>query len=561
MPQRRASSRIQSTGSHRTPAQPSRPLGEPAITPSRDEAHARFGRLMLPLRVFLGVTFVYAGLVKLVDPAFLDPTAHGSLVEQLHAFARESPLAPLITDIGIPLAIPIGLLIAIGELAVGVGALTGLAAPLAAWAGFVISTLFFLTASWGIHPYFLGPDLPYAAGWLTFALAGDGGLYVLRGRVVWPSREADDLWASERRIVLQSIALGGLALALGAVGLARPSWLAGLLGTASNSGLAAGSGSVAPSGPGAGLPTPSGGPAAGAGSTPGASAPPVTGVVTPGPATPAIATVSAVSATGSATFVIPASGDPGVLVRLASGTIVAFDAVCTHAGCTVEYVPQNRDLECPCHGAAFDPANGGAVLAGPTSQPLLTVPITIDQKTGEIRLSGQLGAALGGSPAPGRSPAPRDTAPHLAPDLEALLPSVIDETALAKASATGDTVLNPSDPTGQSWIAFLSSHGKKPSDFRIAQAADPTNTLDIFVAVFQVAGLDSGVVRQALIDSGGATNSEMTTTSVTLGGRSVTKVAYVGSSSYSYVYAHANDVFDIQTGNETIATQLIQLLP
>ena len=99
MPRQRASSQVQSTGSHRTPAQPSRPLGEPAITPSRDEAHARIGRLMLPLRVFLGVTFVYAGLVKLVDPAFLNATAPGSLVEQLHAFARNSPLAPPISRV------------------------------------------------------------------------------------------------------------------------------------------------------------------------------------------------------------------------------------------------------------------------------------------------------------------------------------------------------------------------------------------------------------------------------------------------------------------------------
>jgi nitrite reductase/ring-hydroxylating ferredoxin subunit len=286
-------------------------------------------------------------------------------------------------------------------------------------------------------------------------------------------------------------------------------------------------------------------------------------VVAPTPATPAIATVSDVTAAGSATFVIPTSGDPGVLVRLASGTIVAFDAVCTHAGCAVEYVPQDRALECPCHGAAFDPANGGAVLAGPAPSPLLAVPITIDQKTGEIRLSGQPGAAVaaGGSAAPGGSPAPRNTATHLAPDLEALLPAQVDETALVKASATGDTVLNPQDPTGQYWIAFLASHGKKASDFRFAQAQDPTNTLDIFVAVFQVVGLDSALVQQALIDAGRANSPEITTTTVPLGGKSVTRVAYPNSTSNDYLYAHANDVFDIQTGNESIATQMIQLLP
>ena len=77
-----------------------------------------------------------------------------------------------------------------------------------------------------------------------------------------------------------------------------------------------------------------------------------------------------------------------MLVSLPNGSIVAFDAVCTHAGCTVEYVPQDQALECPCHGAAFDPAHAGAVLAGPTSQPLQKLPITIDRTTGEIRLVG-----------------------------------------------------------------------------------------------------------------------------------------------------------------------------
>ncbi len=102
---------------------------------------------------------------------------------------------------------------------------------------------------------------------------------------------------------------------------------------------------------------------------------------------PAIATVAAIAADGAATFVIPATGDPGVVVGLANGTYVAFDATCTHAGCPVEYVPADQALECPCHGAAFDPANRGAVIVGPARRPLRPVPIVIDHDTGEIRLT------------------------------------------------------------------------------------------------------------------------------------------------------------------------------
>ncbi len=377
MPRQKRRSRTVPATIERVPVQPTQPSGRRPIAPPAAAIDLRLGRLMLPLRVFLGVTFVYAGLVKLVDPSFLDPTAHGSLVDQLQSFARDSPLAPLITAIAIPFAVPIGLLIALGELAVGAGAITGLAAPLPAWGGFSISALFFLTASWATHPYFYGPDLPYAAGWLTLALVGDGGVFVLRGRRPFGQglnhdRSQTGEWSRGRRVVLESMVLGGVALAVGALGAGRPSWLTGLIGTSVGPGSTQAVGGHDQT-------------ALATNSPPPPSATSVAALATP--ATKAIATVGAVTAAGFATFVIPVSGDPGVLVQLASGKIVAFDALCTHAGCTVEYVPQDQALECPCHGAVFDPANAGAVLAGPTFQPLTALPITIDRETGEIRLS------------------------------------------------------------------------------------------------------------------------------------------------------------------------------
>lgn len=396
MPSRkRAASRLRSVPGGPTATASRRPSVLPTKGQAGDIPDARLGRLLLPLRVFLGVTFIYAGLVKLADPTFLDPGAPGSLVEQLHAFARDSPLSPLITAIAIPLAAPIGLSIALGELAVGLGALFGLAARAAAWAGFAISVLFFLTASWATHPYFYGPDLPYAAGWLTLALVGDGGLYVLRGRTFGRpgggGTSAAEDWSPGRRAFLETLTLGIAAIALGGVGLARPSWLRDLLGAAS--GGAPGVASV-PGGSIGATATP----AQSAGSpvqtaVPAATSPPVptnrasAGIAPPPAGLVTIGTVQTVAAAGSATFVVPASGDPGVLVKLANGSIVAFDAVCTHAGCPVDYVPQDKLLECPCHGAVFDPAHGGAVLAGPAFEPLLALPITIDRSTGQIRIS------------------------------------------------------------------------------------------------------------------------------------------------------------------------------
>jgi nitrite reductase/ring-hydroxylating ferredoxin subunit len=45
-----------------------------------------------------------------------------------------------------------------------------------------------------------------------------------------------------------------------------------------------------------------------------------------------VATVAAIRAQRSIPFTDPTTSDPAVLVALADGTIVAFDALCTHAG-------------------------------------------------------------------------------------------------------------------------------------------------------------------------------------------------------------------------------------
>ena len=50
------------------------------------------------------------------------------------------------------------------------------------------------------------------------------------------------------------------------------------------------------------------------------------------------------------------------VVRHADGSLSAFSAVCTHAGCTVGY--QGGQIVCPCHGGTFD-AQNGSVVGGP----------------------------------------------------------------------------------------------------------------------------------------------------------------------------------------------------
>ena len=354
---------------------------------------------LLPLRLFLGVTFVYAGLDKLLDPTFFDPASPGSIQAQLIEFARVSPIAFLVRPVA-PFAVVIGYAIALAEVAIGVGALTGLAFRLAAAMGAALSILFWLTASWTTHPYFYGPDLPYALGWVTLALAGTGGLLVPAAIGRLGESVADgEAWVDSsgrvlhvppgtviepspgRRQLLQAGVLAALTLVVGSMaiplGLAIPKRPGDSTGDTTSDGGADASGGT--SSPSAGAPSSS--PASGA---PSPSFHP-TGLT--------VSTIAAVDSRGAARIKVPIdapaplpAGDPGIIVKLPDGTYAAYDATCTHEGCRVGWDAAQAVLLCPCHGAAFDPTNHGAVLGGPTDIPLAELPIVVDHKAGTISL-------------------------------------------------------------------------------------------------------------------------------------------------------------------------------
>ena len=332
------------------------------------------GWVLLPLRAFLGVTFCYAGLQKLANPNFFNPASPSGIQAQLLASERISPLHAVLGHL-LHLATPIGVVIALGELGVGLGTLLGLWARVAAVGGLILSLTLFLTVSFHASPYFTGADIVFVFAWTPFILAGAGGVWSLDAVIAARARRPRPDGTPEPDPARRALILGGTAAGVVAVAGAA---LAGL--TAGIGRLAGGA--KAPPGeatgtlPGAGSSgrsTTTGG-AATTTSRPGAPSTTTSTTATVAPAGTAIGPATDVPVGGSARFTDPASGDPGLVLQLTKGAFVAYDAVCPHAGCTVGYSPAARLIVCPCHGSEFNPDNG-AVEVGPATRGLRTIPV------------------------------------------------------------------------------------------------------------------------------------------------------------------------------------------
>ena len=77
----------------------------------------------------------------------------------------------------------------------------------------------------------------------------------------------------------------------------------------------------------------------------------------------------------------PAELDEDTRSHSANG-IVAYSAVCTHAGCPVsEWVKAEEGdknvLKCPCHNSEFNPRESAQVVFGPAPRRLAAVPLAI----------------------------------------------------------------------------------------------------------------------------------------------------------------------------------------
>jgi thiosulfate dehydrogenase [quinone] large subunit len=372
---------------------------------------------MLPLRAFLGFTFCFAGLQKLANPNFFDAASPSSIQAQLIASIRISPLHPLLGHL-LRFAVPIGIIIAVAELAVGLGTLLGLWTRVAAAGGAVLALTLFLTVSYHTSPYYTGADIVFIFAWIPLIVAGSGGVLSLdsviasrvaaenglgpptvvpilfekvqqvcghyeldtcraqggarcdvhrcpfladaRGTVI--ERRGPDA-VERRRLVLGGAVAAGVAV-VGAVAAGAAAGLGRAIGGANSPGGGATSAlsANAPAASGSTTTPPAGG---GATTTTG---PKVAGT--------RIGLASQVPVGGAATFTDPKSGDPGLVLQLTKDQFVAYDAVCPHAGCTVGYASGAKLIVCPCHGSEFDPSTG-SVVSPPAPRGLTSIHVSV----------------------------------------------------------------------------------------------------------------------------------------------------------------------------------------
>ncbi len=133
--------------------------------------------MLIPLRAFLGLTFIYAGLQKLADRWFFSASAPSSIQAQLHRAAQTSPIGGLLGGVAHH-AVVVGMVIALAEVGVGLGALLGLWTRIAAAAGALLSLGFLLAVSWHTRPFYYGADVVFLFAWTPLIIAGGGPLSI-----------------------------------------------------------------------------------------------------------------------------------------------------------------------------------------------------------------------------------------------------------------------------------------------------------------------------------------------------------------------------------------------
>ncbi|KIZ13680.1 membrane protein [Streptomyces natalensis ATCC 27448] len=181
------------------------------------------GVVLLPLRIFLGLISVYAGMGKLCDPVYFDGGERGSMVKWLLSLDPWELAVPL-RDFAVSHPVGAGLTVAFLQVVVGVLTICGLWQRLAASIGALLSAALLMTVSWRTVPAYDAPDIIYLAAWSPLIIAGapvysmDGRLAGEAWRRLGPRVEVGELRRRVlRRGAVMTAVVAGLTLLIGSL--------------------------------------------------------------------------------------------------------------------------------------------------------------------------------------------------------------------------------------------------------------------------------------------------------------------------------------------------------
>ena len=80
-------------------------------------------------------------------------------------------------------------------------------------------------------------------------------------------------------------------------------------------------------------------------------------------------------ATAGGAMLVDTNQDTIMVIRASGTDVVAVSAICTHAGCSMNFESGPEIVSCPCHGSQF--GEDGRVLRGPATIPLRVYTATL----------------------------------------------------------------------------------------------------------------------------------------------------------------------------------------
>jgi cytochrome b6-f complex iron-sulfur subunit len=79
-------------------------------------------------------------------------------------------------------------------------------------------------------------------------------------------------------------------------------------------------------------------------------------------------------------LIFPFGSKPAIVIRTAEGDLRAFNAVCTHLECTVQFKADTSQIWCACHNGLYDLA--GNVVSGPPPRALESFAVNVRGEPG-----------------------------------------------------------------------------------------------------------------------------------------------------------------------------------